>query len=593
MDAKLKVRPVKGYLPGLKRQFIWIVLQRPDHFSAAENKLFTERLQADYLEALHLLGLDFLANYPSAPVTANAGQYEAFLPFHEGLYAMFVELVSAIHRESIKHPDVTSGLSKSALAEIIEKLKGKYLDSKNRNRRINAMVHDDIPSLALMPGIIQIGWGRNARLMDTGASDKTRALSISLAGNKKTTSELLRIHGLPASDSIQCTNESDALKAAKKIGFPVVVKPADFERGIGVHALIDSEERLLSAFRSTSKLSSQVLVEKHFHGLDYRIQVFEGVAYSVTQRSPGGVTGDGLHTVEELLAQMNADRRHRSDLRQLTLDDDATNMLARQKMRADSVPSAGQFVTLRSIANVDRGGTSVQVIDKAHPDNLALAAQAAQVLNLDIAGIDLLISDISKSWREVGALICEVNARPMINTAAIGRLLRMMSPQGYRIPSILLVKNFSVDRLVEGSRKLGPGIGIATPRAAWIDGMEVCRKDGFADNGRSILLNRNLRAFIHCITPEEMSREKFFGFPCDRYDLAVIPREKPASMAVEEMSSPMARYAWLNLEKVAGKCVYAEEIPDDLADWALNQLAGLSAVEAGSHSADSMKRDSA
>ncbi len=568
---------IKGYLPGIKRQLLRVIFSFPSHCTEAETRHYCKKLKADYLEVLHLLELDFLGDYSSIDididVDVDAGQCQIFFPFHEGLDALFTDLIGEICNEPAIDLGSAPGLLKSELVEIAGRLRKRHLSSKNRKRTIEAMVKSDVPFVALTTKIFQMGWGRNARLMNSSISDKTRSISISIAGNKKTTSELLRIYGLPASDSVRCVNEASALRAAREIGFPVVVKPADRERGIGVHALIDSDERLISAFRAASSVSKQILVEKHFHGQDYRIQIYEGVAYSVTHRSPGGVTGDGIHTVKELLASLNSIRRQQFELRQLEFDEDASEMLARQNLSQDSVPAAGQFVSLRSIANVDRGGKSVQVIDTAHPDNLALAARAARILDLDIAGIDLLISDISRSWRDVGALICEVNACPMINTEAIGRLLKMMSPHGYRIPSILVAEKFSVERLIEGTRKLRAGVGIATSYGGWVDGIEVCRGSSFTSNGRAILLNRDVRLIVNCITIGEISDLSFSGFPCDHYDNAILPKAVPASsVQVGALSHPVAKYTLNNLDKIATRNVYADDVKADVPDWLLDQL---------------------
>lgn len=552
-----------------------MIFRAPPQWTAAEARQYCEFRKADYFQALDLLELDFLVNCcgPDLNIDIDADLCQIFLPFHEGLGELFTELISEIHGASIKDPILTSGLSRSVLAEITGNLRKRHLSSKNRRRTIYAMLKSDVPFVAVTSTIFQIGWGRNSRMMSSSISDKTRSIAISIAGNKKTTSELLRIHGLPASDPIHCVDESSALRAARKIGFPVVVKPADRERGIGVRALIDNDERLISAFRAASSVSKQILVEKHFHGSDYRIQIYEGTAYSVTHRTPGGVTGDGIHSVMELLASLNSVRSQQSELRQLEFNDDAIEMLARQNLNQDSVPPAGQFVSLRSVANVDRGGMSVQVIDQAHPDNLALAARAAKILDLDIAGIDLLISDISKSWLEVGALICEVNACPMINTEAIGRLLKMMSPQGYRIPSILVAEKFSVERLIEGTKKLGLGVGVANSQGAWVDGMEVCRSNSFTKNGKSILLNRDVRFLINAITMEEISSPNFSGFPCDRYDSALLPRSiRASSLQVESLSYPVAKFTLHNLDKIATRNLCAEDKKTDVADWLLDQL---------------------
>src|SRR5690606_15440095 len=138
--------------------------------------------------------------------------------------------------------------------------------------------------------------------------------------------------------------------------------------------------------------SSRVLVEEHVPGNDYRITVENGRVIKAITRQPGGVTGDGRQTVAELVADTISKappRRPRDSL--VSLDQEACDLLEARGMTIDSIPEAGAFVALRRRANMSTGGTSLDVIDRLHPDNASLAIRAAQALKLDVAGIDLIM----------------------------------------------------------------------------------------------------------------------------------------------------------------------------------------------------------
>src|SRR5690606_8124879 len=125
----------------------------------------------------------------------------------------------------------------------------------------------------------------------------------------------------------------------------------------------------------------------------YRIVVFRGKAIWAKERRPAGVTGDGKSTIRELVAAVNADPRRGSDvyapLKKLRLDEEAEKLLARDGLTFDSVPQGGAFVPLRRRANVSAGGTPVAVTDRMHPDNARAAERAAELVGLDLAGVDL------------------------------------------------------------------------------------------------------------------------------------------------------------------------------------------------------------
>jgi len=185
-------------------------------------------------------------------------------------------------------------------------------------------------------------------------------------------------------------------------------------------------------------------VEKHVEGNDYRVHVYKGEAFWVSHRVPGSVTGDGKNTVAQLLEQLNADPRRgergsNAPLKRIDLDEEANDLLIEQGFTAQSIPPSGLFVRLRRAANVATGGVPTPVLHEAHPDNLALAIRAARVMGLDLAGVDLLMPDIGRSWLETGAAICEINAQPQYNPGVHAGVLQRLVQKDGRIPVVVVL----------------------------------------------------------------------------------------------------------------------------------------------------------
>jgi len=167
---------------------------------------------------------------------------------------------------------------------------------------------------------------------------------------------------------------------------------------------------------ATAAVSRRVVVERWVSGRDYRVLVVNGKVVACAERVPAHVVGDGASPVQELVALANRDPRrgrgHRSPLTLLAIDERAERLLARQGHGARSVPDAGETVALCEVANLSAGGTAVDVTDQVHPDNRTMAVRAALAVGLDVVGVDFLTTDITRSYREAGGAICEINDKP-------------------------------------------------------------------------------------------------------------------------------------------------------------------------------------
>src|SRR5262249_37550579 len=141
-----------------------------------------------------------------------------------------------------------------------------------------------------------------------------------------------------------------------------------------------------------------------------------GQVVGVAERVPGHVVGDGRRTIAALVAEVNADPRrgvgHEKGLTRIEIDHQAHRLLAQAGYTLETVLAQGQVFALRSTGNLSTGGTATDRTDVIHPDNVEIAVRAAKVIGLDVAGIDVICPDISRSLREQAGVIVEVNAAP-------------------------------------------------------------------------------------------------------------------------------------------------------------------------------------
>ncbi|MEO0003779.1 MAG: hypothetical protein RLZZ22_1471, partial [Pseudomonadota bacterium] len=287
--------------------------------------------------------------------------------------------------------------------------------------------HDQgIPFLHLGGGIFQLGWGSKAHRMDRSATELDSAIGARLAQSKALTARLLQGAGLPAPRQRVVTDAASALAAARRLGWPVVVKPLDLDRGEGVTVDVADEPGLEAAFGTARDLSPsrQVIVERQVVGCCHRLFIARGRLLYAVKRLPMSVLADGRHRIIDLVqAELEAQRRlppwQRSKIQ--PLDALALSALAAAGHDADSVPPAGEWVALRRIESTAWGGIDEEVSAIVHPENLRIAIEASRLFGLDIAGIDLITPDIARPWFENGAILNEVNHAPQLGGGEISR----------------------------------------------------------------------------------------------------------------------------------------------------------------------------
>jgi cyanophycin synthetase len=292
-------------------------------------------------------------------------------------------------------------------------------------------------------------------------------------------------------------SEGQAIRAARRIGFPVVTKPYNGNHGRGISIRLTTDEEVAQGYAAAREHSRSVIVETFMEGDDHRLLVVNGELVAATRRTPGHVVGDGKHTIAQLTDIVNQDPRrgvgHEKVLTRLELDAQAEKMLARAELRADSVPEPGRIVYLRSTANLSTGGTACDVTDIIHPDNREMAERAVRAIGLDVGGVDFLSKDITESYRTIGGGICEVNAAPGFRMHVApsegtprdvaAPVIDMLFPSGVsaRVPIAAITgtngKTTTARMLAHVTKMGGYTPGLTTTDGVYIDGQRTVAGD--------------------------------------------------------------------------------------------------------------------
>ena len=282
---------------------------------------------------------------------------------------------------------------------------------------VRAAEQRDIPWLRLNDqSLVQLGHGKYQQRIQATVTGRTPHISVELASDKEETNKILGGLGLPVPQQELVQSETQAVRAARRIGFPVVTKPYNGNHGRGISIRLTTDAEVAQGFLAAREHSRSVIVETFLEGDDHRLLVVNGELVAATRRTPGHVVGDGEHDIAALVEIVNQDPRrgvgHEKVLTRLELDAQAQKMLERAGLTAASVPARGQMVYLRSTANLSTGGTATDVTDVIHPDNREMAERAVRAIGLDVGGVDFLSKNITESYRSIGGGICEVNAAP-------------------------------------------------------------------------------------------------------------------------------------------------------------------------------------
>ena len=393
-------------------------------------------------------------------------------------------------------PDVELASDWDFEAELEELIRGAQRRAlgPSTGSLVRAAKARDIPWLRLNEySLVQFGHGVHQKKIQATVTSETRHIAVEIASDKEETNKILADLGLPVPRQYQVYRDHRAVRAAHRIGFPVVVKPLNANHGRGVSIGLTTDDQVKTAFAKARKHARCVLVESFIPGFDHRLLVVDGELVAAAKRVPGHVIGDGSRTISQLVDIVNSDPRrgigHEKVLTRIDLDDESERLMGKKGYTAETVLADGETFYLRGTANLSTGGTAIDVTDAIHPDNREMAVRAAAAIGLDVCGVDFLSSDITRSYRDIDGGICEVNAAPGFRMHVspsegtprdvASKVINMLFPAGTptRIPIASITgtngKTTATRMLAHIHKMAGETVGMTTTDGVYIDGQRT------------------------------------------------------------------------------------------------------------------------
>jgi len=429
------------------------------------------------------------------------------------------------------------------LADALQRLRELYEDIRlgpSTGSVVRAAIARGIPFHRLTDGsMVQFGWGSRQRRIQAAETCLTSLVAESVAQDKELTRFLLDAAGVPVTPGRPVTSAEDAWVATCEIGSPIVVKPQDGNQGRGVRVNLVSREQVEAAYAVAVEVTGKVMVERYIPGHDYRMLVVGNKLVAAARREPPQVAGDGIHTVGELVEQINSDPRrgegHANALTKIHFDEIALAHLATQGLTSESVPPAGTRVVLRNNANLSTGGTATDVTDEVHSEFAARMVEAAQMIGLDICGVDVVCESVSRPLEGQGAII-EINAAPGLRMhlqpsfgkgRAVGEaIIANMFKKGddARIPVVAVTgtngKTTTVRLIANILDCHGLRVGMTSTDGVYIEGQRIDTGDcSGPKSARKVLLHPDVDAAVLETARGGLLRE---GLAFDRCDVAVV-----------------------------------------------------------------------
>jgi cyanophycin synthetase len=491
---------------------------------------------------LAALGLQAQAGCPVAfsrsVATGDPGVYQMVVEYtEEAVGHLAVELAQDLCNAALEDKpfDLTAALDR--LRELDEDVRL----GPSTGAIVAAAVARGIPYRRLTEGsLVQFGWGSKQRRIQAAEMDSTSALAESIAQDKDLTKHLLEAAGVPVPKGRPVRDAEDAWAAACELGGPVVIKPRDGNQGKGVAANIETRELVIAAYAAAREISADVLVEKYLPGHDFRLLIIGGKLVAAARREPPHVIGDGEHSIRDLVQQVNSDPRrsdgHANVLTRIRLDEIALAALAKQGFDADSVPRRGARVVLRNNANLSTGGTATDVTDDVHQDLVASAVVAANMVGLDLCGVDLVCESVLKPLEIQSGGVIEVNAAPGLRmhlqpSFGKGRpvgeaIVSSMFPKSEdgRIPVVAVAgtngKTTSVRLIAHLLGQTGKRVGMTNSDGVYIAGQRTDTGDCSGPrSARNVLFHPDVDAAVLETARGGILRE---GLGFDRCNVAVV-----------------------------------------------------------------------
>ncbi len=351
---------------------------------------------------------------------------------------------------------------------------------------------------------VQLGTGKHKKIIRATVTGDTSLLAVETTDDKYLTNTILDEAGIPVPQQVITKDMVEALNFHSQLGRTIVIKPAKGYQGNGVSIDLNTHENIEKAFFWAKEFHDEIIVQEDIAGGTYRLLVINYRMIAAVRLIPPYITGNGSSSVAELTAQLNLDPDRefgdKGKLSKVETDEETLKILELKGYDLQSVLPAGEVIFLKNSGNMRLGATATDVTDLVHPYNKFLACRISGILNLNVAGIDMLSEDISVPLNVNNGKVIEVNAAPdfrMHFNPTFGtkryvqqEFVSMLFPQGMKsnIPIYAVTgskgKSLCVSIIGAGLRQTGRTTGIVSRNGLFIN--DFCLISGDATDSKNV-----------------------------------------------------------------------------------------------------------
>lgn len=269
--------------------------------------------------------------------------------------------------------------------------------------------------------LIKAEYGKHIEwILDRDSSITPYSVSI-ICGDKYITKRILEQNkiSVPIGEKFLPNEWELSVLYARKIGFPVVIKPVFGSHGDNIYMDVNSETELKEIVKNVfaNSLKTSFIVEKQFDGKEYRVFLTKEGKYAVLHREPAHVIGDGKNSIFQLIQKENEKRKERVNcLCPIAVDEITEIYMKKNNISMKDIPAKNKKVYLRHNSNVAKGGLCIDYTDKVHSSVIDNCKKILETFSgLSYVGIDYMSKNIEVEQTEDMYNIVEVNTVPGIH----------------------------------------------------------------------------------------------------------------------------------------------------------------------------------
>jgi len=521
------------------------------------------------IELQTLAGMD--AGYGKTRSTLKQGVYHIifrFLDEEAGIYAgkAAVNLVNSLL--------VDIPFDISIVIENLIDIREKNLLGPSTQAIVDEAERRKIPFLRLDSyNLVQLGTGKyNKRIRATITSD-TNLIAVETADNKYLTTLMLKDAGIPVPETKKTTELNEVIAFWKEWNTAIVIKPSESYLGKFLRLNLNDEKSVEEAFHYAMQFNQEVIVQPYIPSRSFRLLVINFKFVAAVELVPPFIRGDGINDIQQLINILNADPARqtgdKSILSKVMIDDITHDIIRLKAYTLSTVLKEGEILFLKNSGNMRLGGSAIDVTDQVHPFIVFLAERSAKVINLNVAGVDILTDDISKAIDNQPGFVLEVNAAPdfrmhMMPQAGLKRnvaadLLNMLFPAdtAFRVPVFSITGSYGKTTVVNILNYClemeGCHVGLASSEGIFINGKHLIKENAtFAEHASLVLKDTTIDCAVFETSCEGILR-KGIGYRFADYGVVL-------NITEEHLEKDDIKY----IEDIAyAKSVVAEQVYDD------------------------------